>query len=777
MAAAKRKKTRKNTARRKTSRRRSPAPFLRRHPWWSVLLALLALLSGYLLFLSWQISSQFEGRRWDLPARVYARPLEIFSGQTLGQAALEQELERLGYRRSNGPPEGPGQFRRHGRAVELITREFRFWDEHQPATAMRVEFSAGQVSRVIVPTGRTPVVRLDPLMVGSIFAAHGEDRLVVQPGQVPPVLRQALIVVEDRRFEQHLGVDPVALVRATLANLRAGAVTQGGSTLTQQLVKNYFLDNRRTLVRKIREALMALVLERHYDKDQILNAYINEIYLGQDGKRAIHGFGLASQFYFSRPLNDLDLHQVALLVALVRGPGYYDPVLRPDRALARRNLVLKMMGDAGVLDPETVAQASARELDIWDRSTAGASYYPAYLALVRQQLSDQYRAEDLTQTGLRIFSALDPLAQASAERHLAAGLAELDQRDTSKKLAGAAVVTSPSSGDVLAIVGDRRAGFDGFNRALQASRPVGSLIKPFVYLAALKSGRYTLASLVDDAEINVPLPNGDIWTPRNFSEEPMGEVTLLRALAESLNMATVRLGMDIGVQAVAETLAQSGHTQAVSAYPSLLLGAIEMTPVQVTQLYSTLANDGFYTPLRAVRSVVNAEGEPLQRYPIEVAEAQSAADVYQLNQGLVAAMERGTGRSAQLPIKVAGKTGTSDEFRDSWFAGFSGDRVVTVWIGHDDYSPTALSGASGALRIWMPIMTDLAQQPFEPVLPRGLAPEWVDYYSGAAVGRQCESGIRLALPPGVELNRNGGCSGGNRGIGERTLQWLNDVLN
>ncbi len=780
----KRRPTRKRHAARKRRRGRKRGPasarrggWLRRHPWWSLAAAGLVLFAAYLLFLNWQITSRFEGRRWDLPARVYSRPLELYAGLDLRPADLELELRRLGYRVVAGPPDRPGTYRRRGRVFELITREFRFWDERQPPVPVALSIGPGGIASLTVPPGRPPVVRLDPLLVGSIFPSHGEDRLVVAPAQVPPLLRDGLVVVEDRRFYEHAGVDPRSLARAAWTNLRAGEVAQGGSTLTQQLVKNYFLDNRRTLTRKLREALMAFILEWHYDKADILNAYVNEIYLGQDGQRAIHGFGLASQFHFSRPLAELELHELALLIALVRGPAWYDPLRHPERARARRDLVLTLMEEGGVINGAAAGSARRRDLDTWDRAAAGASYYPAYLALVRRELASQYRPQDLSREGLRIFTALDPLAQASAERRLAEGLDELDRRrDAPSPLAGAVVVTAPRSGDVLALVGDRRAGYEGFNRALEARRPVGSLIKPVVYLAALESGRYTLASRIDDAPIRVPLPNGTVWEPGNFSEETSGQVTLLRALAESLNLATVRLGLDVGVGAVTELLARLGFDDTPEPLPSLLLGAVEMTPLTVARVYGTLANDGFRVPLKAVRSVVNAEGVPLTRFPIEISQAADPADVYQLNQGLVTAMQRGTGRSAELPFAVAGKTGTSDDFRDSWFAGFSGDRLAVVWIGHDDFSPTGLSGSSGALPIWSRIMRDTARQSFGPPRPARLVPQRVDYYSGAGVGRGCDSGVELALPAGAEPVRRGGCTG-RAGIAERTLEWLNDVLN
>lgn len=750
----------------------------RRRPFVAAGVVLLFVTVVYLLYLNWLITDRFEGRRWDRPARVYARPLELFAGLTLEAAELEQELLRLGYRRVATGPDRPGTFRRQGAVIEARTREFRFWDAVQPEQSVSIRFDRKGVAGLRGASGDLAVVRLDPLLVGSIFPQHGEDRLVVSPHQVPTMLREALKAVEDRRFEDHLGVDPVAVARALLANVRAGTVRQGGSTLTQQLVKNYFLDNRRTLWRKVREAAMAVILELHYEKDDLLNAYINEIYMGQDGNRAIHGFGLASQFYFSRPLDELGLPRIALLVALVRGPGYYDPLRFPERAKARRRLVIEQMVEADIIDTAEAVRAVDADLGIWDRQSAGASYYPAYLQLVREQLLAQYRADELTRTGLRIFTALDPLVQASAERRVAEGLAALDG-ERPDKLAGAAVVTTTQSGEVLAIVGDRRAGYEGFNRALHARRPVGSLLKPVVYLAALENGRYTLASLVQDEAITVELGNGNTWTPQNFHEEMQGEVTLLRALAESLNAATVRLGLDVGVDRVAALLRRLGFHEDIKRYPSLLLGAIEMSPMQVAEIYGTFANGGFRAPLRAVRSVVDSEGLPLERFPIEVSQVADAASVFQLNQALVEVLRRGTGRSADLPdgLVAAGKSGTSDEFRDSWFAGFSGDRVAVVWVGYDDYRSTGLSGASGALRIWEDLMRDTARVAYAAPTPDGLAPQWVDYYTGGRVSARCDDAIELALPAGTELPRAAGCGASLHDIGKRTLEWLKDVIN
>lgn len=760
--------------------RRLTGSAIRRHPVLAVCAVLILVLLAWVAFLDRDVTRQFEGRRWDLPAHVYARPLELYAGLPLSIDELESEIRRLGYSYVTMRPQEPGTWRRLGNRIELVTRPFRFWDGWQPSRFLSLEIESGVVVRLADSRGEVAIARLEPLMIGSLFPAHGEDRLIVAPDEVPPLLPAALIAIEDRRFERHVGVDPIALGRALFANLRAGEITQGGSTLTQQLVKNYFLDNRRTLTRKIREAVTAVILEWHYDKDELMNAYINEVYMGQDGNRSVHGFGLASRFYFSRPLAELELHEIALLVALVRGPGYYDPYRYPERATARRNLVLEMMAEVDAVSAASAEEAAGRPLELWDRRTQGASYYPAYLQLVRRQLARHYREEDLTRGDLHVFTSLDPGVQATAERALARGLERLEPYGTADHapLAGAAVVTSASAAEVLAVVGDRKSGYEGFNRALDARRPIGSLVKPAVYLAALQSGRWTLASTILDEPLTVELENGREWSPENFDNEVHGEVSLLRALAESFNLATVRLGLDIGLAQVADTLVALGFGGTVFPYPSVLLGAIEMTPIEVAEIYGTLANGGFRTPGRAVRSVVDASGEPLMRYPIEVEQAFDPALVHQLNQGLVEVLRRGTGRTSDLPrdLVVAGKTGTSDGFRDNWFAGFSGQHVAVVWIGYDDNRPTGFTGSTAALPVWAEILRDLRTGSWMAAEPHSAETRWIQYETGLEVSSRCADAVALALPRGTKLRRGPRCGIDIRRLTERTVDWLNEIV-
>jgi penicillin-binding protein 1B len=438
------------------------------------------------------------------------------------------------------------------------------------------------------------------------------------------------------------------------------------------------------------------------------------------------------------------------------------------------------MAEQNVIPEERARRAAAEPLDLWDAERYGAAWYPGYLALVRRQLSRHYRDEDLTREGLRIFTALDPVVQAAAERELAAGLTRLEAaRQTEDDLAGAVVVTAAQSGEVLAVVGGRKPGFAGFNRALDARRPIGSLVKPAVYLAALESG-HTLADTVEDRAVEVRLPNGDIWKPENFEPESHGTVTLLEALAESLNRATVNLGLHIGIDNVAGLLARLGVEKAIAPYPSLLLGSLELAPIEVAGMYGTLANGGFRTPLRAVRSVVDATGAALDRYPIEVAQAVDPAAVYQVNEGLVQVMERGTGRgaAARLPpgLTVAGKTGTSDDFRDSWFAGFTDEHVMVVWVGYDDDRPTGLTGAAGALPIWTAILREIGSRPLASPVPAALEPRWIQYETGVEVSPRCDGAARLMLPRGVTLEKGPRCGFDLGRLGKDTVKWLKDVI-
>jgi penicillin-binding protein 1B len=750
-----------------------------------VLLALLVVLGAYVLMLDRQIVRQFEGRRWDLPAQVYARPLEIYAGLRISTAELEAELAGLGYTRT-ATPRTQGTWNRSGSRFRLVTRPFRFWDGEQPSQEAVVVLGPGGVTNLTGPDGAPlPLLRLDPPFIGNIFTVHGEDRVVVRPDEVPPLLLEGLKVVEDRDFDHHRGVSFRAIARAMLANVRAGSVEQGGSTLTQQLVRSYFLSNERTLSRKLREALMSILLELHFGKEDILNAYVNEIYLGQAGSRAIHGFGLASRFYFGKPLTELEPQEVALLIAVVRGPSYYDPRRNPERARARRNMVLDLMAEFELLDAEAVATARERPLGVrGTASTTFASYNPTFMDLVRRELAASYEEDDLGTAGLRILTNLDPRIQARAEQELAAGLEALEKgrKLEAGTLDGAIVVTGTQTGDIAAVVGGRNTRMQGFNRAVDAKRPIGSLVKPFVMLAGLESGRYHAASPLEDSPLVVRLDAGRTWAPENYDKLYRGPVPVVRALAESLNIPTVRLGLDVGPQKVAVLLRELGLPKSPRPLPSLLLGSVALSPLEVAQLYNSLANGGFRTPLQAVRAVLDAEGEPLKRAELRLDRGADPAAVYQLSALMTQVVDRGTGQGARrwLPagLRVAGKTGTSDDLRDSWFAGYTNEHVAVVWVGADDNRPTGLSGASGALPIWARLVAGFGDTSYEPVPAPGFQEMWFDFATGMMADPGCGGDlVRLPLPAGTSLPVKPGCEGLVEPGGSGGLQWFRNLFN
>ena len=706
----------------------------------------------YWVYLDHTVRAQFEGKRWALPARVYAQPLEMIRDTKLSADQLIEELGHLNYQASDDAAT-PGSYRRQEHEVELHTRPFAFWNGAQPPMRIRAVFHGGRVAGLYDMNGETTlnIARLDPLLIGSIYPAHNEDRVLVQLADVPKTLIDTLIAIEDRKFYKHNGVDPRGIARAVVNNIRnTGRNVQGGSTLTQQLVKNFYLTADRTLRRKFTELLMSLSLEFHYEKDEILEAYINEIYLGQDGSRGIHGFGLASQFYFNRALGDLDLAQTALLVGMVKGPSYYDPRRHPQRALARRNLVLSELLRQQLIAEADYEAAKAQPLTIVTQARTGASPYPAFLDLVHRQLRRDYREEDLRSEGLKIFTTLDPRTQRAAEHALSTRLQQLerDRGIPKKSLEGAVIVTNSDNGEVLGVVGGREVRFAGFNRALDADRPIGSLVKPVVFLTALqRAPDYSLVTPLDDNELKWRDRGGQEWVPMNYDKQYHGRVSLRAALIQSYNVSTARLGLLIGIPAVVENMRRLGVEREIPAYGSTLLGSTNLTPLEVTQMYQTLASGGFRTPLRAIREVLTVDNQPLQRYALSVEPVIDAAPLYLLTNAMQDVVREGTGAGLQHyvspSINVAGKTGTTDDLRDGWFAGYTGDRLAVVWVGRDDNRPSGLTGASGALTVWGEMMARLPLEPLETPPPEEIERVWIDRDTLLRADSDCNDAIEL----------------------------------
>lgn len=720
------------------------------------LLGFVFLFLTYLGYLDYNVRKQFEGRRWAIPAKVYASPVELYAGYEMSAAQFENLLEQLHYRRDY-QLSGVGTYYKKGPYFYLNTRSFTFWDQQQPEMRVRVRFSSNRLSQLIdrSKSRDVAIMRLDPVQIGSFYPTRKEDRVLVRLEDVPKALLQGLFATEDRDFYKHFGVSPKAIARAMWANIRAGSIVQGGSTITQQLIKNFYLTSERSLWRKVNEAFMALILEARYSKDEILQAYLNEVYLGQDGASAVHGFGLAAEFYFGRPLQNLNLKQLATLVALVRGPSYYDPRRAPQRALKRRNLVLEKMRQLGYISVKQANAAKRQPLGVIPYRHHSVNRYPGFMELVRRQLQQEYRDEDLTSEGLRIFTTLDTQVQNILEKTIRVKLKQLEKRPRVDKLQTAAVVTRRDSGEIVALASGRDRFAAGFNRALDAVRPIGSLIKPVVYLTALQyPEKYTITTLVSDTAIQVKGSKGKVWTPKNYDKREHGLVELHTALAQSYNLATVRIGMDIGIARTAKTLNSLGVKRPVNLYPSLLLGASPLTPLEVTQMYQTLAGDGFAMPLRAIRAVISSAGEPLQRYPLTVRQTVDPAATFITNTILQEVMSEGTGRYAysvmSRDLQLAGKTGTTNKLRDSWFAGFSGDYLSVVWIGRDDDKASGLTGSSGALRVWAALMKQIARQPVSLMPPDNIRMVWIDPETGLQANAECPGARQYPYIAGSE---------------------------
>ena len=732
---------------------------------WFLLILAPFLVAGGAAYLAYQdrvVREQFEGKRWALPARVYASSAEIFVGSPFDSDSFEWLLSQLKFRK-DAQLSTQGSYLRLGDELVFKTREFQFPDRHEPAREIRIQFADHQVILLeAMDTGQSlPLLRMEPPQIGSFYPARREDRVLIKLEQTPETLLNALFASEDHNFYGHHGVSVRGILRAVYVNLRAGGIVQGGSTLTQQLVKNFYLSSERTWWRKLNEIVMAMILDARYPKEDILEAYLNEIYLGQDGSRAIHGFGLASQYYFGRSIEELKLHHIAFLVALVRGPSYYDPYKTPERVLKRRDLILDEMVSQGFISREVADEAQSHPLDVVLDPHQSVSRYPAFMDLLRRQLEKQYRPEDLTSEGLRIFTTLDVNAQHQLQKAIDDQLPKLDRRPQKSPLEVAAILTRRGTGEIAALAGGRNEESSGFNRALDATRQIGSLFKPVIYLAALEDeGRYNVSTLLEDSPITIKLP-GSHWTPKNYDGKEHGAVPMFSALAHSYNLATVHLGMAVGIPEAATMLRRLGVQRPVETVPSLLLGTAALSPIDVTQMYQTIASDGFLTPLRAVQEVISPEGKTLKRFGIDVRQSVPQAAVYQLNSMLREVFRRGTAKPAfaQMPARLqpAGKTGTTNELRDSWFAGFTGDYLGVVWMGRDDNQPAGLTGAEGALKVWSATMNAVSREPLELDPPEEIEMIWVDGVRGGRAAEGCPGAIEMPFIRGHGPDRSSGC--------------------
>jgi len=718
------------------------------------LIIFLVISIAYVSILDSKVVNKLDGVLWTVPAKVYARPLELAEGGKINVDGLKKELEILSYELTKGIPDTPGEFSQSQRSVNIFIRGFG----SQEPGLYRLKIENDKIDSIKRKDGISiDLIQLEPLSIGGMFPSHLQDRILLNFSQVPKDLEEMILVVEDRNFYSHKGISLRSIMRAFIKNTRALGIEEGGSTITQQLAKSLFFSPEQTIRRKIKEAIAALLIEIHYSKQEILLAYINDVFIAQSGRRAIHGFGLASQFFFGTDLKNLSLDQKALLVGMLKGPSLYSPINNPDRAKTRRDLVLSLIKNDSLITEEEYLDLKGRSLKVIPPSFKSLSKYPAFNDIVTLDLRKNFDDSDLRTKGLKIITNLDPVVQDYLEESIKDTKLKLKRRYGSQLngLEGAGIVIDSFSGEVVAAIGSTKPNNYGFNRAINAVRPIGSLVKPFIYLSALQHyTKYNLSTLLDDSKLSVSLPGSKLWEPNNFDKKFHGNVPLHVALSESYNVATTRLGMDLGYSVVQETFTKLGIEKKIPKYPSIFVGSFEMTPLEAIQAYQTIASEGFYSPLNSIRTVESSEDVLSLSYPYKVEQRFRPEPIYLLKFVLKQTFISGTARGFSSRViekwKTGGKTGTSDDQRDSWFVGYAGNYLMLVWLGFDDNRKSPLTGRTGALQVWKNFMSRLDPIAYEVRKPSRIRYEWVDAKDGLLSGESCKGSILIPFVEGTE---------------------------
>jgi penicillin-binding protein 1B len=701
------------------------------------------LVAGAWFLKDWEdkVTKKFEGRKWDFASKIYSDSFHLYVGVNVRLDDLTDKLRRLGYYESSAPPKTQGAYQMNTAAgsIDIYLHDFDFPTEKVKGYPVRISLQGNSVTRIENLADKTEKfdLELEPEVVTGLYQRIWQERRVVKLAEVPPLLIKSIIAVEDERFFSHMGVDPIGILRAMAVNLRHLSLQQGGSTLTQQLMKNFLLSDERTLSRKFPEAVMALIAERKYSKEVILENYLNEIYLGQRGSQGISGVWEAAQFYFSKPLSELTVGQTALLAGLIRAPNRLSPYRNAEAATKRRNVVLAKLLDDKIITQKQYDAAVKEQLPqrALVKVTNEAPFYVDYL---RRELEQNYPKDVLEKDGLRIFTGLDLRLQRIAEKALTEGLAKLEASHPALKkkggeegLEGAIVVVRPQTGEIKAMVGGRNYQKSQFNRIFQAKRQAGSVFKPFVYLAAFIHGgqsgtQYFPDTVVNDSQFTWTYDGGQSWQPNNYNNDYYGAVTVRRALESSLNSATARVAQDVGIRRVRDVAHRLGIESSLPAVPSLSLGSAEVTPLEVAVAYSTLANGGVRARSVAVKHVMDQNTKVLEKRDVKLEQVISPSLAYTMNELLKGVMDRGTGASARrwgFTRPAAGKTGTTNDYKDAWFVGYTPDLLAVVWVGYDGPAKIGLSGAEAALPIWTEFMkaatasmpvTDFAPPPVPP---------------------------------------------------------------
>jgi len=717
-----------------------------------VVLVLIAILA---LYVYKQSVGKFEIRRLSLPTRIFTDFTPLRGGVVLGPDDLAEKLNRLGYRQVTAISQA-GDYVPGSAQIDLYTRPFTHPTGQYPSQPVRIAFRNGSIASVVSLKQASPIdnAALEPELLTSILSDQLENRRPVTLDQVPKELQDAVVATEDVRFWHHPGVDPIGLFRALFRNVRAGGVTEGGSTLTQQLVKNYYLTGERTYKRKVTEAFMAVILDAKYSKREILEAYLNDIYLGRNRSISILGVGEAARFYFGKPVSEISLPEAALLAGIIRSPNNYSPFTHPELAMQRRSTVLGLMLNQKKITKEQYDAAMATKLPPKPfRQRSGLSSIPYYVDRVLQEMARDYGIKDVKGRGLQIYTAIDLNAQDTAARTIEAGLSALEKgskrlRRPDQPLQGAIINVDVPTGEIRALIGGRNYDLNQFNRALNAKRQIGSLVKPFVYATAfepsLSNQNITPATLVSDTRFVLKRRFSADWSPRNYEDVYHQTVTVAEALEQSLNSASVRIGLACGLDPIARTAHTLGVVSDIDTKnPAMLLGAVDLAPIEMADAYSTIARLGSRVPLHAVKFVTDDKGRQVSAgdevQPVQVFPARDSYMLVTVMKGVVDRGTAGVARSMGFKLVAAGKTGTTNDKRDAWFIGFTPKALTLTWLGFDDNAPTGLSGGTGAVPIWTRFMQAvMVGQPnvdFAP--PEGVVTAQIDETSGGLAVPTC----------------------------------------
>ncbi|HZO82069.1 MAG TPA: PBP1A family penicillin-binding protein [Candidatus Binataceae bacterium] len=722
---------------------------------------------GYYHALENEVVARFSGKRWNIPSRIYSDSCFVYPGQSLDDLGFFQRLARLNYHQvAPGKVAARGEYSLDPAKHRLTVFLHSFAYPYSQFPGELVRLTLGPHDTVLamrdLGTGKPLYsIELEPELISGIFEGSWQQRRLVPLSQVPPALIDAILAAEDHRFYEHHGIDLVRIIKAAWVDLTSHQIRQGGSTLTQQLMKNFFLTSKRDWRRKAKEALMAYIAEQRYPKDQILENYINDIYLGQRGQEGIYGVWEASEYYFSKEPRDLTIGEMATIAGMIRSPNALNPLRHPRQAERRRNEVLGQMLADGYISKAAYDQAVIEPLHPRETFTENNDS-PYFVDYVKHELAERYPPEVLTGEGLRIFTTLDVHTQKLAEQAVHNNLDYLEKRypalrrkEKKDQLEEALVALEPQNGKIRAMVGGRYYRESQFNRITQAKRQPGSAFKPVTYLAALQETldggpeRFLPTSYLDDEPFTWTY--GDMsWSPKNYKDRYFGRVTLEFALQESLNSATSRLANQIGLDRIRAMAEKLGFGD-LPPYPSIILGGIEVSPMQIARAYSIMADYGLEVQPYAVTAVVDQSGKVIEGHELQAQQVLSPQLAYLIDFMLEQVVNHGTGFGARqhgFLRPAAGKTGTTNDSKDAWFAGFTPNLLAVVWTGFDQKEALGLTGAEASLPAWTDFMKGAtASRPtldFAP--PPGIVVEKVDPLTGYLAGPYCPVVMEGAFP-------------------------------